>query len=100
MSGYLIKPVPPISATVQLFRRGIVLSQEIDLLRALDNKLAEINGKLILSRYLKPQNFLEQLDIFLAKDGKYNPEFTYQRPTVKKLTQIGTELAYIRDEFW
>ncbi len=100
VSGYLIKPVPPISATVQLFRRGIVLSQEIDLLRALDNKLAEINGKLILSRYLKPQNFLEQLDIFLAKDGDYNPEFTYQRPTVKKLTQIGTELAYIRDEFW
>ena len=78
----------------------MILEDEIDLLHSLDNKLFEISSKLILSRYLKPQNFLEQLDIFLAKDGDYNPEFTDQRPTVKKLTHIGAELAYIRDEFW
>lgn len=100
VSNYLIKPVPPIASSAKLFRRWMILEDEIDLLYSLDNKLSEISSKLILSRYLKPQNFFEQLDIFLAKDGNYNPEFTYQRPTVKKLTHIWSELAYIRDEFW
>ncbi len=99
VKNYFVKPVVAGIMKKEFFRPEMIFSHEQDLLHLLDSKLARLWSKLIFSRYLRPQNFLEQFDKFLSLQGKYNPTFTYQRPSEKKLMQIKSELSYIRDEF-
>lgn len=99
VENYFIKPVVAGVLKREFFRPEMVYAHEQDLLHLLDSKLARLWSKLIFSRYLRPQNFLEQFDKFLSFQWKYNPIFTYQRPSEKKLMQIKSELSYVRDEF-
>jgi hypothetical protein len=99
VANYFVRPVTPWSRKKELFRPDMIASHEYELLRSLDTKLAHMSAKLVLSRYLKPTNFLDEFDKFLSLQGKYNPVFAYQWPTEKKLFQIGADLAYVHEEF-
>jgi len=99
IKNYFVKPVVLWVLKKHYFRPDMIYSHEQDLLHLLDNKLSYLWSKLIFSRYLKPQNFFEQFDKFLWFQWKYNPQFTYQRPSEKKLKWIRSELLYLREEF-
>lgn len=100
VKNYFVKPVITGIAKKEFFRPDLIYSHEQELLHLLDSKLSYLWSKLIFSRYLRPQNFLEQFDKFLSFQGKYNPQFVYQRPSERKLKQIWSELLYLREEFW
>ena len=77
----------------------MILSDEYETLRLLDNKLSQISSTLVFSRYFKPTNFLAELDTFVVRDGSYNPVFTYQRPKKSKLDNVRSDLDRIWEEF-
>jgi hypothetical protein len=99
VSKYLIKPVHLLTKKRDIFSSSMILSDEYETLRLLDNKLSQINSTLIFSRYFKPTNFLAELDTFVVREGKYNPVFQYQRPKKSKLDKIRDDLERIREEF-
>ena len=99
VSKYLIKPVHLLTKKRDIFSPSMILSDEYETLRLLDNKLSQINSTLIFSRYFKPTNFLAELDAFVVREGKYNPVFQYQRPKKSKLDKIRDDLERIREEF-
>lgn len=78
----------------------MIIPDEYETLRLLDNKLSQINSSLIFSRYFKPTNFLAELDSFVVRNGEYNPVFTYQRPRKSKLDKVRSDLDRIWEEFW
>lgn len=96
---YLIKPVKELKTKKTLFPSHVLLPQDYEIFRLLDNKLAQVSAKLIFSRYLKPTNFLQELDTFVSRDGEYDPVFSYQRPKRSKLQWIQDALEHIQEEF-
>ncbi len=80
------------------FRPGAVLEDERDFLAQADDRVASFSKKLELSRLLKPANFLEQLDAFLARGGDYDPEFRYEWPKPEDMDEWAAEMAELRGE--
>ncbi len=64
---YVIKPIPAMERRYSTFSATVLSGDEQETLRLLDNKLARLSASLILSRYLKPTNFLQEIDMFVTK---------------------------------
>lgn len=77
---YLIKPIHKIKKIKEIIKPEYLHSEEKEKLLEIDQNIHLIGKKLILSSLLKPTNYLDELDIFISKKGKYNPQFTYKRP--------------------
>ncbi|NCO97726.1 hypothetical protein GW864_00890 [bacterium] len=46
--------------------------------------------------HLQPTNAAEQMEIFLAKNGDYAPQFTYKLPSKSLLTKLLSQLIEIK----
>jgi len=100
VSKYYIKPIKKIFTKVDVIKQSMILPDEHDELHILDEKIHKLWRSLNLSRILKPTNFLEQLDLFIEYNGSYNPRFTYNRPTKKKMDSIKEEIDLLRKQYF
>ncbi len=97
---YYIKPIKKIFTTEHIISDKNLIEHEVDKLHILDEKLFKIWRVLNLSRILKPTNYLEQLDNFITRNGHYNPKFTYNRPSDKKLHSLHNQLLRLRERYF
>jgi len=89
IDGYYIDPKKP--DTIRTEEREIRL-------RSLDRRIHALAKAVNLSRLLKPENYSSELATFLAKDGKYDPIFTYKFPEKEALIEVDEHVEEIRDE--
>jgi len=99
LEKYYIKPIHKIHPSVKFLNPERFLSDELDSLQILDQKVQEINKKIKLSKILKPVNYLDEFDKFISKWGKYNPVFKYDFPLNEEFVKWETELKKLRDEY-
>lgn len=92
-----VRPVR--KARSDAFRPSAVLEDDRDFLAHADDRISSLAKKLELSRLLRPDNFLAQLDEFLARGGEYNPDFKYGWPSAQELSAVRDELADVRAQF-
>lgn len=98
LSKYYVKPVHKSHIVSDIFADGVILPDELDELQILDQKIYDIGKELILSKYLKPTNYLDQFDKFVSHKGRYNPIFTYDFPKNEQFLRRETGLQKLRDE--
>lgn len=95
LSEYYIIPRHKSKVTIKNIRKDYIDTDEVISLTLLDEKINNINKQLNLSKLLKPINYLDEFDKFVAKSGNYNPQFLYNFPTYKNLRSIEEELKQI-----
>lgn len=61
------------------------MDQELATLHALDDELIPLTKKINLHKYLMPNNLAAEREKFLAKQGNYDPQFTYAFPTEQEM---------------
>ncbi len=99
LEKYYIKPIHKLHPSVNFLNPERFLTDELDSLQILDQKIQEINKKIKLTKILKPINYLDEFDKFISKGGKYNPVFKYDFPSNEEFVQWETELKKLRDEY-
>ena len=92
-----VRPVR--KARSDVFRPGAVLEDDRDFLAHADDRVSALAKKLELSRLLRPENFLAQLDEFLARGGDYDPDFRYGWPAPSETEALRQEMDALRAEF-
>jgi len=97
---YYIKPIKKIFTTQHVISNKNLVEHEIDKIHILDQQLFKLWKTLNLSRILKPTNFLDELDNFITWNGHYNPKFSYNRPSDKKLHSIHSQLHGLREKYF
>lgn len=101
LSDYYIKPINKLVSSVNIIAPGKIIESEIESLHLLDQKISFISRELNLSSYLKPSNYLDELDQFVAHKWNYNPIFKYKWPRNDKLSQLEKSLDDMRWKyFW
>jgi hypothetical protein len=53
---------------------------------------------LILAPILRPTNYFQEFDHFARLNGKYDPQFEYNRPDSEKMDNIKNELLKIKEQ--
>lgn len=97
-SQYLIKSIKKVSEPIKIINTEKIIHEEESQLKIIDYKLSQINWFLSLTKYLRPSNYVEQLDKFIEKWGKYSPIFEYNRPEKNKFEKMGEKLKLIKEE--
>lgn len=101
VQDYYVKPIKKVFTRSNTIPSSSLYPWERDELHILDEKILNLWKKLNLSRILKPTNYLDQLDLFIEKNGVYNPQFEYKRPSDQLLHEIHTKLDKIEKKyFW
>ena len=73
---------------------------QLDRLHALDDALIVFSKHLNLTKHLTPLNVAEQREIFVAKDGHYDPQFVYHFPSQEQLQTIISQLQALHEEYF
>lgn len=97
-AAYLIKPIHTIKKVKEIIVPTAIVNDEKDALLRIDNAIHLLGKRLILGNILKPLNYLDELDIFITKKGKYNPQFTYKRPKNEVLAMQQQHILEYKDE--
>ncbi len=97
---YYLKPIKKIFTSQHVISNKNVIEHELDKLHILDENLFKLSKLLNLSRILKPTNYLEELDNFITWNGHYNPKFTYNRPSDKKLHSIYQQINRLKEKYF
>jgi len=97
-SDFLIKPIEKTNNKTNIVDTFGIEINEKNRLHVIDQEISKIGKKLILSKILKPTNYLEQLDKFIIKNGKYNPIFEYKWPENKEIDDLQEALLKIKNE--
>lgn len=96
---YLIKPEHKSYVNISFINPDKIVKEELQDLKLFDAKIHVLDKQMSLSSRLKPTNLLAEMDTFIAKKWKYNPQFTYRFPSQKKLIQRQNELNQLKDDF-
>jgi hypothetical protein len=92
----LIKPVHKAYASLSCLKDGVLKDEHTDFFIQLDYELHAISQRLNISRYLQPLNYLDELDVFITKQGVYNPHFIYQFPKSTKINGYIDQLQQLQ----
>ena len=95
LKDFYIIPSYKSKVLIKILNKEFFDNEEMVSLTLLDEKINLINKKLNLSKFLKPINYLDEFDQFVAYSGKYNPQFIYKFPTFKELRMIEEEVKQI-----
>ena len=97
-SDFLLKPVETVKSKISIIDTQNIDNYELKELHNIDDEISEIGKKLILSSILKPQNYIDELDNFIMNNGKYNPNFVYNRPDSDFLQNLNYKLTSLQNE--
>lgn len=97
-SQFLIKPIDKTKSNITIINTKDIEINQKNRLHMIDNIISEISKKIILSKILKPVNYLEELDKFIWNKWKYNPKFKYKRPENQELEDIQKKLLELQNE--
>lgn len=97
-SQYLIKPINKTLDIIDIVNPKYINPLEKKELHTIDHKIEKLSKRLNLSSKLRPTNYFSELDKFITLHGKYNPIFTYKRPTEEKLIQTGQDIEKIQKQ--
>lgn len=89
---YLIKPIHKTFETIDIIDPNKILLTEKNILHTIDANIEILSKKLILSKILRPTNYFNELDIFISKHGKYNPQFEYKFPSNERIELVQKNL--------
>ena len=92
VQDYYLKPIKKVFTRSDTISSETLFPWERDELHILDEKLNTLGKKLNISRLLKPTNYLDQLDLFIEKNGEYNPQFEYKWHSDTLLHEITAKL--------
>lgn len=95
LHNYYVSPTHKSKVETKIFNSDILMEDEVVALKLLDDKITLINKQLNLSKILKPTNYIDEFDKFVALQGKYSPQFTYDFPTYKTLRVLKDELQQL-----
>lgn len=84
--------------TSPTYQSSIIGSQWDPIIAKIDQDIFLIHKQLNLSALLKPTNYYQEMDIFIAKNGEYNPVFTYDFPEKYLLKQLRNNIQNIRSQ--
>jgi len=76
------------------------ISEEEIILKKIDDELINIAKKINLQKFLSPVNLEEECDIFVWKNGNYDPQFVYEFPQEQIISKIIDRLKYIKKEYF
>ena len=76
------------------------IQEEKKQLHIVDDYLIAIAPKLNIQKSLTPTNLLAERDIFIQKNGQYNPQFTYNFPIEEELKTIIKQLHSIQEQYF
>ncbi|USN54433.1 MAG: hypothetical protein H6765_07880 [Candidatus Peribacteria bacterium] len=68
VADYYVKPINKVFTSIAFIDPKHIDKGEVDDLHILDQKLAKIGKVLNMSRILKPENYLDELDNFLTRN--------------------------------
>lgn len=57
-----------------------------------DREISELSKKLNVTAILRPKNYYEELDAFIAANGEYDPFFRYDLPSPETLSTLWSSL--------
>lgn len=57
-----------------------------------DREISELSKKLNVTAMLRPKNYYEELDAFIAANGEYDPFFKYDLPSPETLSTLWSSL--------
>lgn len=89
---YLIKPIHKTFETIDIIDPNKILLTEKNILHTIDENIEILSKKLILSKILRPINYFNELDIFISKHWKYNPQFEYKFPSNERIELVQKNL--------
>lgn len=95
LKDFYILPSHKSQISTKILNKEFFDSEESIALTLLDEKINDINKKLNLSFFLKPINYLDEFDKFVAHSWKYNPQFIYKFPTFRELQLIEEEVKQL-----
>lgn len=99
-SRYLLKPIKKTQDLFTIVNPDYVKESETQVLTTLDRAITKISRRLNLVRLMRPDNYLEELDRFLTRNGKYNPTFVYKRPKKEKIDRYEEELRHYEEQYF
>lgn len=76
------------------------IQEEREQLHSVDDYLADVAKKVHIDKFLTPTNLLEERELFIQKNGEYNPQFTYDFPKEKDLLSIVEWLHEIKNIYF
>ncbi|MDD5769678.1 MAG: DUF1704 domain-containing protein [Candidatus Gracilibacteria bacterium] len=98
LKDFLIKAENKITKDVLLIPKK-ANKNEIDLLKIIDDKISKLDKSVSLT-YLKPVNFLLELNNFINLKGNYNPIFEYDYLSEKKFDEIKNEIISLKEKYF
>ncbi len=84
VKDFFIKPIHKAWGTDASKSFGIS-GDETQYVRQVDREISEISRKLNVTGILRPKNYYEELDAFIAANGEYDPYFRYDLPSPETL---------------
>ncbi len=100
VAEYYVKPINKIFTSLSFINPKKILQSEIDDIHILDQRVDKLAKQINISRILKPINFLEELDTFITRNGKYNPHFHYAWPTNKSLRLLTEQSDMLLEKYF
>lgn len=95
LENYYIIPSHKSKVSTKIINKEYIDIDELVSLTLLDEKINNLNKKLNLNKILKPKNYLDEFDKYVAHNGLYNPQFIYNFPSYKSLRIIEEELKQL-----
>lgn len=99
LANYVIKTIHKVHTDNKLFGKNNILSNEIEELQLLDQKIHTLERKINIKKATKPTNYLEEFDTFVRKKWRYNPVFTYNYPSKNKVKQREDEYNALAETY-
>lgn len=65
-----------------------IADNELESVLRVDREIHEASKRLNLTKILRPKNYYEELDAFIAANGLYDPYFRYDLPSPEELSEI------------
>lgn len=96
--NFLIKPIHKTFEKIEIISSDKISTSETKELHIIDEKIERLSKRLNLSSKLRPTNYFNELDNFISRKGKYNPIFSYKRPSKEKLLETNIELEKIQEK--
>lgn len=97
LKSFYIKPIHKSKIDISFIKQDSIISDEIDQIQILDQKIHDITKTISLSSVLNPTNYLEEFDKFITRRGKYNPQFMYSFPHNKKINEWEYSIKKLRE---
>ncbi len=100
ITDYYIKPLYKVPQIINVLNPSKVVETELENLHILDQKIHSLGRNFTLLNKLKPINYLDELDRFIAHKWNYNPQFEYKYPEIKQILSDREELLNLKRKYF